>query len=229
MAESSKIWPSAVYNLCTECCLKRPPSIAHHCLLHLRGRILHYVIGCRLCRHRGVHLLDGCTLVALVPPGLGWVEVATPQLPVEALGRQRVLFDLKRVVLDVVERRGDHARSVLFNPQQDGLSPVDVEELGLFSTGFLQHLRDLASHLRGTFQSRISLTKHHFPSDKWMEKLIKNMKRGIVPIHLETLNEVVQKNRFIQSSTAPVCPLSQSPFKSILHTSQDEAMNNSMS
>lgn len=33
-----------------------------------------------------LHLLDGCTLVALVPPGLGWVEVATPQLPVEALG-----------------------------------------------------------------------------------------------------------------------------------------------
>lgn len=33
-----------------------------------------------------VHLLDWCTLVALVPPGLGWVEVATPKLPVKALG-----------------------------------------------------------------------------------------------------------------------------------------------
>lgn len=38
------------------------------------------------CHNILLHLLDGCTLVALVPPGLGRVQVATPQLPVEALG-----------------------------------------------------------------------------------------------------------------------------------------------
>lgn len=38
------------------------------------------------CHNILLHLLDGGTLVALVPPGLGGVQVATPQLPVEALG-----------------------------------------------------------------------------------------------------------------------------------------------
>lgn len=75
----------------------------------------------------GLHLLDRRTLVALIPPGLGWIEVAAPQLPVEALGRQRILFNLKRVVLDVVKRRGNDAGSVLFNSLQNGFGPSDLE------------------------------------------------------------------------------------------------------
>lgn len=68
-------------------------------------------------------VLDGGAVVGLVPPGLGGVEVATPQLPVEALGRQRILLNLKSVVLDVIERRRDDPRSVLLNSQEDRLSP----------------------------------------------------------------------------------------------------------
>lgn len=60
----------------------------------------------------------------LSPPGLWWVEVSAPQLPVEALSRQRVLLDLKRVVLDVVKGGRHHARPVLLYPLQDGLCPA---------------------------------------------------------------------------------------------------------
>ena len=56
----------------------------------------------------------GC-LVAQSPPGLGWVEVTAPQLPVEALRRQRVLLHLERVELDVVKGRRHHTRAVLFD------------------------------------------------------------------------------------------------------------------
>lgn len=45
----------------------------------------------------------GCGVLQL-PPGLGWVQVAAPQLPVKALGGQRVLFYLKVVIFDVIKR-----------------------------------------------------------------------------------------------------------------------------
>lgn len=62
-------------------------------------------------------------MVALRPPGLRRVEVSAPQLPVEALSRQRVLLDLKGVVLDVVKGRRHHAGPVLLDPLQNGLGP----------------------------------------------------------------------------------------------------------
>jgi hypothetical protein len=46
---------------------------------------------------------DGCTVVGVVPPRLGWVEVAAPQLPIKALSRQWILFNLKCVILDVIK------------------------------------------------------------------------------------------------------------------------------
>lgn len=85
------------------------------------------------CQNILLHLLDGCTLVALVPPGLGWVQVATPQLPVEALGWQRILVDLKRVIFDVVKRRGDDAGSVFLDSLQDGFSPSSAEAESRFT------------------------------------------------------------------------------------------------
>lgn len=69
-------------------------------------------------------LPDRRRVVALHPPGLWRVEVAAPQLPVEALRRQRVLLDLERVVLDVVERGRHHAGAVLLYPLQDRLRPA---------------------------------------------------------------------------------------------------------
>lgn len=45
----------------------------------------------------------GCGVLQL-PPGLGWVQVAAPQLPVEALGSQWVFFYLKVVIFDVIKR-----------------------------------------------------------------------------------------------------------------------------
>lgn len=69
-------------------------------------------------------LPDGRCVVALRPPGLWWVEVSTPQLPVEALGGQRVLLDLEGVVLDVVKGGRHHARAVLLYSLQDRLCPV---------------------------------------------------------------------------------------------------------
>lgn len=63
-------------------------------------------------------------MVALGPPGLWWVEVPTPQLPVKALGRQRVLLDFKGVVLNVVERRRHHSRPVFLYSLQDGFRPA---------------------------------------------------------------------------------------------------------
>lgn len=63
--------------------------------------------------------------VVQVPPGFGWVQVATPQLPVEALSRQRILLHLKRVVFNVIERWRDDPCPVLFNPQENRLGPVD--------------------------------------------------------------------------------------------------------
>lgn len=69
-------------------------------------------------------LPDGRCVVALRPPGLWWVEVSTPQLPVEALGGQRVLLDLEGVVLDVVKGGRHHARAVLLDTLQDRLCPV---------------------------------------------------------------------------------------------------------
>lgn len=63
-------------------------------------------------------------MVALCPPGLWWIEVSTPQLPVKALGRQRVLLNLKGVVLDVVERRRHHSGPVLLYSLQDGFGPA---------------------------------------------------------------------------------------------------------
>lgn len=72
-------------------------------------------------------LPDGCSVVALCPPGLWWVEVPTPQLPVEALGGQRVLLDLEGVVLDVVKGGRHHSSAVLLYPLQDGFCPVGKE------------------------------------------------------------------------------------------------------
>lgn len=63
-------------------------------------------------------------MVALRPPGLRRVEVSTPQLPVEALGGERVLLDLEGVVLDVVKRGRHHSRAVLLYPLQDRFCPV---------------------------------------------------------------------------------------------------------
>lgn len=85
------------------------------------------------CHNILLHLLDGCTLVALVPPGLGWVQVATPQLPVEALGWQRILVDLERVIFDVVKGRGNDAGSVFLDPLQDGFSPSSAESQNRFT------------------------------------------------------------------------------------------------
>lgn len=61
--------------------------------------------------------------VLQLPPGLGGVEVAAPQLPVKALGRQRVLFYLKVVVFDVVKGWGDDPFPVLLNAGEHGFSP----------------------------------------------------------------------------------------------------------
>lgn len=63
-------------------------------------------------------------MVALCPPGLWWVEVPTPQLPVKALGRQRVLLNLKGVVLDVVKRWRNHSGPVLLYSLQNGFRPA---------------------------------------------------------------------------------------------------------
>lgn len=63
--------------------------------------------------------------VVQVPPGLWWVKVATPQLPVEALSRQRVLLHLECVVFNVVERWRDDPRPVLLDPLENWLSPED--------------------------------------------------------------------------------------------------------
>lgn len=67
---------------------------------------------------------DGRRVVALRPPGLWRVEVSTPQLPVEALGGQRVLLDLEGVVLDVVKGGRHHSRAVLLYSLQDRFCPV---------------------------------------------------------------------------------------------------------
>lgn len=64
----------------------------------------------------------GC-VVAKNPPGLWWVEVSTPELPVEALRRKGVFFNLKGVVLDVVKRRRHHAGPVLLYSLQNGFCP----------------------------------------------------------------------------------------------------------
>lgn len=72
------------------------------------------------------YLPNWSTVVGLVKPGLGWVEVAAPQLPVEALSRQWVLFNLKRVVFDVIKRRRDYACSVLLNSHENRLSPSNT-------------------------------------------------------------------------------------------------------
>lgn len=65
--------------------------------------------------------------VLQLPPGLGGVQIAAPQLPVKALGGQRVLFDLKVVIFDVVKGWGDDPFPVLlysgehrFSPEQEG-------------------------------------------------------------------------------------------------------------
>lgn len=86
-----------------------------------------------------VYLLNRCTFVARVPPGLGGIKVAAPQLPVEALSRQWILFNLKRVIFDVVEGWGYYAGSVLLNSLQNRFSPTDTEEkkgFSLFVLGF---------------------------------------------------------------------------------------------
>ena len=64
----------------------------------------------------------GCGVLQL-PPGLGGVEVAAPQLPVKALGRQRVLFYLEVVIFDVVKGWGDDPFPVLLNAGEYGFSP----------------------------------------------------------------------------------------------------------
>lgn len=69
-------------------------------------------------------LPDGRRVVALCPPGLWWVEVPTPQLPVEALGGQRVLLDLEGVIFDVVKGGRHHAGAVLLYSLQDRFCPV---------------------------------------------------------------------------------------------------------
>lgn len=69
-------------------------------------------------------LPDGRRVVALCPPGLWWVEVPTPQLPVEALGGQRVLLDLEGVILDVVKGGRHHAGAILLYSLQDRFCPV---------------------------------------------------------------------------------------------------------
>ena len=61
--------------------------------------------------------------VLQLPPGLGGVEVAAPQLPVKALGRQWVLFYLKVVVFDVVKGWGDDPFPVLLNAGEYRFSP----------------------------------------------------------------------------------------------------------
>lgn len=61
--------------------------------------------------------------VVQVPPGLGWVQVATPQLPVEALSGQRILLHLEGVVFNVIERWGDDSRPVLFDPLENWFGP----------------------------------------------------------------------------------------------------------
>lgn len=63
-------------------------------------------------------------VVALCPPGLGWVEVSTPQLPVKALSGQRVLLDLERVVFDVVKGWRHNPRPVLLDSLQDRFCPA---------------------------------------------------------------------------------------------------------
>lgn len=63
-------------------------------------------------------------LVALCPPDPGWVEVSTPQLPVEALSRQRVLLDLERIVFDVVKGWRHNPRPVLLDSLQDRFCPA---------------------------------------------------------------------------------------------------------
>lgn len=106
------------------------------CLFNFRFKRLeddHFICFTLERRNCGVDLLDWCSLVALVPPGLGWVEVATPQLPVKALGRQRIFFNLKCVVLDVIKWWGDYARSVFFNSLQDGFSPSNMERESHFT------------------------------------------------------------------------------------------------
>lgn len=73
--------------------------------------------------------------VVQVPPGLGWVQVATPQLPVEALSRQRILLHLKRVVFNVVERWRDDPRPVLLDPLENRLGPeANGENTGVLSS-----------------------------------------------------------------------------------------------
>lgn len=64
----------------------------------------------------------GCGVLQL-PPGLGWVQVAAPQLPVEALGGQWVLFYLKVVIFDVIERRRDDPFPVFLDAREDWLRP----------------------------------------------------------------------------------------------------------
>lgn len=63
--------------------------------------------------------------VVQIPPGLGGVQIATPQFPVKALSGQRILLHLESVVFDVVERRGDDPRPVLLDPLENRLGPED--------------------------------------------------------------------------------------------------------
>jgi len=72
----------------------------------------------------------GGSLVVQNPPGLGWVEVAAPQLPVEALRGQRVLLHLKRVELDVVKRGRHHSCAVFLDALQNRFCPGGDGERG---------------------------------------------------------------------------------------------------
>lgn len=62
-----------------------------------------------------------------LPPGLGGVQVTTPQLPVKALGGQRVLFYLKVVIFDVVKGGGDDPFPVLLYAGEHRFSPEREE------------------------------------------------------------------------------------------------------
>lgn len=72
---------------------------------------------------------DGRSAVIQVPPGFCGVQIATPQLPVEALSGQRVLLDLKRVVFDIVKRWRYNPGSVFFDSLEDWLSPANIKTI----------------------------------------------------------------------------------------------------